>query len=302
MAAIDVLNPNRGFDEALGFNANWNYGSGRKANQNLQIQRPRLGPWNSRITANYGYTFPLTFVDRPIEQVLYLNDFYEKFGVDGFTLVDFDNGGRHHVGCFTMPPQETHGANNKYNISVTFEDLPGSAMLRYPGRFDKAGHWLYVVDSKLNPRAAVTSGTWVKQQIPGTPVDSNTTIDGVIYSQASTLDPSTYEMLCVTPLTDEIQTSYVGWGFRMTFRLANTFGRINIFLDQVLVVDSLDLSNGLAFSATGPTIVVPGDGTVVVTFIDVPLDQHRIKVNGAGEAGLIGGGVSLLFPALEYIY
>ena len=41
-------------------------------------------------------------------------------------------------------------------------------------------------------------------------------------------------------------------------------------------------------------------GTVQVTIVNVPLDQHRVKIYAAGAS--LAGGTSIVYPALEYIY
>lgn len=120
MAAIDVFNPNTGWNRNLGFNPNWNYQSPVQKGNNVLTARPRFGPWSSRSVGDAGYAWQLTFVDWPIEQVNYIRRFYEEFQSGFFTLIDYDNSSREHVGRFTAPPQVTPAGHLRYGISVVF--------------------------------------------------------------------------------------------------------------------------------------------------------------------------------------
>ncbi len=161
MAETDILNPSRGFDETLGFNANWSYGTPRQTAANTVFAKARLGSPFARDVANQGYAFELYFIDKPYAAVQRLVQFYQQFKNGYFTLIDWDGGGRHHVGRFTTAPNPQQTQNGKYTVQrLIFEEVPTARMVQYPNDWDASSHFIYVVDDFLNPRAGF-QGSWI---------------------------------------------------------------------------------------------------------------------------------------------
>ena len=310
MAETDILNP-LDWNQAPGaFNPNPSYGFSRKPANNRQLQRPRLGPINSRDVMNGGHIFSLSWVNTTLEIADRVTSFYHDFKDGYFTFIDIDGGYRHYVGRFTNEPNPQHTANGKYTIEgVVFEEIPTARMLQYPSDFDRYGHTLNVIDDYLKPRVALMQGAWVTQVSP------------LAGAGASSTAPSNFEAFNASAeVGDWAQTQYVGWGFRMSLRLAQYMGKVNIFLDGTQIVTSLDLSSGSATATSALAFlqvnlpVIPGlPSTVQLTATSVPLDIHRVKIYAAGvgsgvveanspDLKLPTGGSSIVYPALEYIY
>ena len=109
------------------------------------------------------------------------------------------------------------------------------------------------------------------------------------------------------------QIEYVGWGFRMNFRLSDDLGIIDIYLDGVKLIALLDLYTGVAASA-GPA-VLPGNpdvaftltgggggGNVLITVQNVPLDAHRVKVVPTRTKNAFSAGYAAIYPPLQVMY
>jgi hypothetical protein len=297
MAETDILNPVQGYWPELGGNPTWDYDYNRKKGNNAQRKMPRLGPWISRDIANAGHSFTWNWNNRPLAVIQRLERFYDDFKNGYFTLIDWDNGGRHYVGCFTEPPNVKQLGHLMFSVQgLSFQERPRSRMLKYPNDFTVSGHPLNVVDDDLNPRVALMEGAWVLQASP------------LAGAGASANDPKTFEAFNAEPAVgDWAQTQYTGWGFQMNLRLANTLGTVNIFLDGVEIVTNLDLSNGTsAFVNAGAGLQVNPPAlptlprTVTVIAVNVQLDQHRVKIVASTPSA--SGGTSVVYPALEYIY
>lgn len=292
LASIDVFNPKIGYDKGMGFNPNWNYQSPVAAGANYQTARPRFGAWSGREVGDAGYSFALNFVDRPIAQVNYIRTWYAQFQRGFFTLVDYDNFKREHVGRFTAPPKVTPAANMRYNISVPFEEIPGCPMRNYPANWQEWSHELAVADDWLNPivnTSSIYAGAWVLQQTPQ-----------AIAQGESTSKPISYELFNVTPsLGDFAQMEYSGWGFRMTLRLSSGgLGNCEMYLDGVPLLASINLVNGA--TTAGSSTIVPfcttdGVSELTVQVNNLPLGRHRVKIQSLGVG-------SLLFPSMQVIH
>jgi len=201
--------------------------------------------------------------------------------------------GRNFVGRFTSEPEAIETANGKWTIQgAMFEEVPTARMLVYPNDWANDGHPINVCDDFFplgvpKPLVALMQGTWITQLNPK-------------LAGPSAADPTAYECIDVTPAAgDWAQTQYTGWGFQMTFRLAATLGAIAIALDGVTLT-TLDLSTGVATGSTGIVSVVVTGAAATVTVTNVPLDIHLLKVAYAGAS--TAGGVSIIYPALEYMY
>jgi hypothetical protein len=298
MANTDILNPNIGYSTVLGFNPNWNYGGPRKPGANYSTVRPRFGRWQTRSVGDSGYSFDMVFVDRPIQQVWYVKRFYEQFQNGFFTIIDYDNQSRQHVGRFTSYADDTHTANLKYTIRVTFEESPGAPMLEYPSNFANEGCMIYTVDDWIstqgvpNMRVATSGATWVLQQTPA-----------AVLTGALATDPSSYEVFeAVTNVNDLAQMEYQGWGFMMTLRLAPYLGLCNLYVDGVLMLGNIDLSTG-AILAPEPGINYSVDELgLQLTMAQLPLGRHRVMLVACGTQNANATGNGLIFPALQVMH
>jgi hypothetical protein len=295
MAETDILNPTNWRDYGW-FNPNPSYSSGRKPTNNRQIQRPRMGPYNSRDLLNGGHIITMLWAGADLATVQRVEKFYHDFKDGYFTYIDVDNAGRHYVGRFTSEPEPRQTANGKWAIqSITFEEYPTARMLQYPCNFGIWGHPLNVADDNLKPRVALMQGNWSMEVSP-------------LFPGGSTSAPAQLEAYNAAPAPgDWAQTQYVGWGFQMNLRLAANLGAINIFLDGTQIVTGLDLSTGnVTATVVGVTLtlvppIINSLPTVArVQMTNVPLDQHRVKVYAAGAS--VAGGTAVIYPALEYIY
>lgn len=294
MAETDILNPTRGWWRELNDNPNPSYGTPRRTANNNALARARMGPPYSRDTMNQGYAFEFYFLNRPWPTMLRLQHFYHAFKGGYFTYIDYDGGGRHHVGRFTSPPNAMQVANDKYVVQgLLFEEIQGARMLQYPSDFLNWSRWIYVVDDFLNTAVASYVAT------PATTSSWGARLDPTI-AGASANDPSKYEIYTAAPgVGDYAQIQYVGWGFKMKFRIDATFGEATLYVDGVAAL-KMDLSTGTQLTG-GSNPVMPTGMTFaggLVTQTHMPLDVHRIKVvaNGAGA-----GGTGCIFPAVQVI-
>jgi hypothetical protein len=306
MAETDILNPVPGFWTELGDSPTWNYDWTRKKAINKQDMQSRLGSPYSRDIGNAGHSFAWNWVARPLATMQRLMWFYENFKHGYFTVIDYDNGGRHYVGRFMAPPFPQQTANLTYTAqAVAFQEVPRARMLQYPNDWANDGFTIYALDDFLNPRVYATPGTFVAQQTPA-----------AVLAGTSVNAPSSYEMLyaCGDDVPANFaQAQYVGFGFQMEFRLGANLGALDLYLDGVKIISSLSLYNGAAI-ATGPTVTAgappvvltvtggAGVGSVLVTVTNVPLDQHRVKVVALGTKTFASTGYSVIFPPLQGMY
>jgi hypothetical protein len=290
VAESDILNPLKGWWDDLGDNPNWNYGWTRKSSANKQLARPRLGRRYSREVLNAGYTMSLNWVDRPWATVLRLKTFYEQFQGGYFTIIDRDGNHRHHVGNFTSEPNAVETANGKYTVQgLIFEEVPQARMLEYPNDFVSSSHWIYALDDYLCPTVA-SQGTWNAALTPA-------------MAGTSKAAPSSFEWINPFPVAgDFAQIEYVGWGFQMTLRTDTLLGLCDIYVDDVLFQQSMDLSTG-----TAPQVFVNGVMTppVVGGFVQslaMPLDKHRVKIVARAAKGALSTTMGVIFPAIQVMH
>lgn len=293
MAETDILNPQRGFWPEINDNPNPSYGYTRRSAANSTLAKARMGPPYSRETMNQGFAFEFNYVDRPWTTMLRLKQFYEQFKGGYFTYIDYDGGSRHHVGRFTTPvnPQET--ANGKFTAQgILFEEMPTARMLEYPANFAHWSRTIHVLDDFLNPAVATFSaspGAWGVQLNPSLPAPLATR-------------PQDYEIYNVTPTAgDYAQIEYVGWGFKMSFRVGAGLGKIAISIDGVFQAYWIDLTTGNRVSSSGGFIppLAAGFSCVAGVFIctNMPLDKHRVLV----QSVTAGSGYGVPFPAVTVI-
>jgi hypothetical protein len=294
MAETDILNPVRAWWPAINDNPNPSYGFTRRANQNTVLAKARMGSPYSRDTMSDGFAFMMTYVDRPWTTVLRLKRFYEQHKGGYFTYIDWDGGGRHHVGRFTSPVNAAETGNNKYTVQeLLFEEMPRARMVEYPADFVNWSRQINVVDDFLAPAAAwysYTNPTWALQ------------IDPSLVGPSSS-DPSAYELFSATPTVgDWAQIEYVGWGFQINFRQNVALGNVLVYVDDVVTI-SIDLSNGSQVAIPGIGMALPAGVTLaggLLTSPQMPLDTHRVKIvtNGAVTGKTAIGAI---FPRVTVI-
>ena len=297
MANTDIFNNYIGYHAPLGFNPNWNYGSPRKTAANYGTQRPRFGPWSTRAVSGAGYSFDLTFVDRPIQQVHYIRNFYEQFQSGFFTLIDYDNGAREHVGRFTTYSDDTQTANMKYTIKVAFEEIPNCPMRNYPGDWINSAHWINVLDDFGNQRVS-TYTTGVAQWAILTP-------GPVSLGSPSQVARGQQMFLNVPKVGDFAQVEYIGWGFRMIFPQAANLGICSLFVDNIPLLTSLDLSSS-AYVRNNNATVVPileaDNGSLLIQATNLPLGRHRVKLVAAATMGGESNSSGVIFPSIQVMH
>ncbi len=292
MAETDILNPADWVGAGLDFNPNPSYSSPLVPGDNSQTQRARMGAPYTREVSNFGHTFTLQWIGTSPSIKDRVVKFFHDFKSGYFTYIDIDGNGRQYVGRFTSRPNPSQAAHGKWNIQgLTFEEMPQARMLVYPSDFSIYGHPINVVDDWLGLRVAAMVGSWAAQPVPGA---------------TSVTDPTQFEVFnAAGAVGDWAQVQYVGWGFQLVFRTAPTLGKVDIYLDGIVLVPGLDLSNGISIAGvavTAPATVTLTTGSlfITVTAANVPLDIHRVKVYASGAGA--GSGTSILFPQLRYIY
>ena len=307
MAETDILNPQAGFWDVLGDSPTWNFDYTRKKAINKQDMQSRLGSPYSRDIGNAGHSFAWNWVGRPLATMQRLEKFYEDFKHGYFTVIDYDNGGRHYVGRFMAPPYPQETANLTYTAQAAqFQETPRARMLQYPSDWDNNGFFINALDDLLNPRIAtglLTGAGFVAQQTPA-----------AVLAGTSVNAPSSYEMYCADGAVGSFaQAQYVGWGFQMLFRLGANLGIVNIYLDGVMVVEGLDLYSGAVVNVDmypqqyplNTTVIVTGGagaGTVLISTPGVWLDQHRVKVAATHTKNAASVGYGAIYPRLQGMY
>jgi hypothetical protein len=296
LANTDIFNPVIRWSEALGFNPNWSYRSPRRTAANYAFSKAAFGRRQTRAIGNDGYSFDLTFVDRPIAQVLYIRRFYEQFQNGFFTLIDYDNDDRNHVGNFTAYQDDTETANNKYTIRVTFTEMPGALALTGPSDWANSSRYIHVVDDWMKWMVATQGAAWLLQQTPA-----------AVAVGAPQSDPSTYEMFEAAPAAgDFAQVEYIGWGFSLPLRQAATLGIVNVFLDGKEIVAGLDLST-YAYTSVKTTPdnavvnLLAGSGVTTIQTTGVSLGRHRLKIVATGTKNAAATAAGILFPVVQVI-
>jgi hypothetical protein len=299
MAETDILNPTQAFWAAVKDSPNPSFGYERRTASNTAVAKARLGAPYTRDTLNDGFAFALRYDNRPWEMILRMKHFYEQFKGGYFTYIDYDGGGRHHVGRFTTPINAVHLAHSAYSVQqAIFQEIPQARMLEYPADFVNWSRTFNVLDDALNPTVATNSvvpGAWVAQ------------LDPTLIGPSAT-DPTAYEFFNATPsyytaapaAYDWAQIQYVGWGFQMRLRTAANLGQIAIMVDGVFLC-VIDLSAGARVPVGGILPPLPTGATYaggLLTVPQMPLDTHRVMVQ-AYAASATGHGA--IFPQVTVI-
>jgi hypothetical protein len=295
VAETDIINPTTQFWKDLNDSPNPSYGFERRSAANSALSKVRLGAPYSRDTMNQGFAFALTYLNRPWTTILRLKHFYEQFKSGYFTYIDYDGGGRHHVGRFTTPINAKEVGNDCYTVMLAvFEEMPQARMLVYPADFANWSRTIYVLDDYLNPTVAnysAIANAWVTQLNPALVAPSAT-------------DPSAYELFnAACSVNDWAKIEYVGWGFQMQFRIGAGMGAVALYIDEVYQHFLIDLSTGNRIAdGSGFLPPLPAGMTCaagLLTVVNLPLDTHRVSVQYAQPGGAAGTAVA--WPAVKVI-
>ena len=243
-----ILNETAAWDDSIQDSTTPDYGFEVDRESTRAVAKPAGGrPWSIE-TANTGHTFPLSWISRSFLCVQRLKQFFEQYENGYFTIIDHDGGGRHYVGHFTGKFPRIQRGNDRYDVQLTFEEIPGVPMIEYPSDWDNDAVALRPIDDYGDQMLSV-SGTWVQQQ----QTDSDDVTVATLYNDGSDAgDWATYE--------------YRGYGFRLYMVQGPDCGQVEVFLDGV------DLGTVDLYSAQslGPQMVMERGA--------VSLDLHRLKV------------------------
>jgi hypothetical protein len=268
MPETDILNPQPGYDPALGDSMNPNYGFGHKRPlSRLTKKAPGGGPY-TRETQNIGHQFVLSWIGRTLACARRLKWYYEQYEDGFFTIIDHDGGGRHYVGRFETEPNIVETANKKWDVQqVTFTEIPRVPMVKYPNDWDRDGV-TYFVNNDFGDQKVAQNGAWAL----ATHNFGDTALQ--------TLDnPGN--------AGEWAQYEYRGYGFRLHLLQGPEFGQVQVLLDTVLQ-QTIDL---YAAEDSGPGIVLAME--------NVPLDFHRVKVIATGNKNAAATGTAVSWYSLE---
>lgn len=281
MPETDILNPIKGWDSTLGDSINPSYGFTRKRGSTLLRKKAVGGTPLTRETQNTGHNFNLGWTGRTWACVQRLKWYYEQYEDGFFTIIDWDGGGRHYVGHFTSEPQEVHTAHNKWDVNATFEEIPKAPMVEYPSDWAHEAIAFFITNDYKDQKLA-TNGTWTQ-----TAHTSVTGSQGTEHVSLSTVGTSYTTMDNAGTALEWAQYEYRGYGFRLYMLQGPEYGKVDVYVDGVLL-ETLNL-----YSATelGPQIVL--------TQQSMTLDIHRVKVICDGTKDASATGTKVSWYALE---
>jgi hypothetical protein len=260
MPATDILNPTTYWDEAIEDSMTPNYGFSRKRAATKLTKKAVGGtPW-TRETQNTGHVFTFSWTGRTWACVQRLKWYFEQYEDGFFTIIDWDGGGRQYVGRFTSEVTPVETGNGMWDVqNVTFEEMPQQAMVAYPSDWVNDAIAFFVANDFGDQKLAV-SGTWSETARTAVAGSQGTEHVSLAVGTAYTTMDST------GTLGDWACYEYRGYGFRLYMLKGPTFGYADVYLDGVYV-ETLEL---YANTALGPQMVL--------TYLDAPLDIHRVQV------------------------
>jgi hypothetical protein len=266
MPASDVLNPVAGWDPADGDSINPSYNFVRTRPSTLLRKKPIGGHAWERETQNTGHVFELGWTGRTWAIIQRVKWYYEQYERGGFfTFKNWDAGGREYVGKFISISQETETANSKWNISAVFEEAPGAAMVNYPSDWNHESVLFLLNNDWSEQQLAVKDGgAWTQTTVTVPAITLGGRLRG-----AGGLPLSNVAMTNPGTAGDWATYEYRGYGFKLWLATGPSFGKADVFLDEVLVA-TVDCY------AAAPAVAV------VLTDANVPLDIHRVTVNCDG--------------------
>lgn len=281
MPETDILNPEPGWDPDLGDSPSPSYEFERDR-ASTQLVKKAIGgvPW-TRETQNTGHSFPLNWTGRTMGLMELLKWYFEQYEDGFFTIIDWENGGRHYVGRFTGKFAAKLTANNTWNITLTFEEMPQAPMVEYPSNWAQDAI-AFFVNNDFGDQKVATSGAWTQTARVG--------IAGITSTERRTLAIGTAYTTIDDPGTaaDWAQYEYRGYGFRLYMLKGPEFGQVDVYVDGVLNTAALDLYNA---ADIGPQIVL--------TVQSLSLDFHRVKVIADGTKNPDATDTKVSWYALE---
>lgn len=262
MSELNLLNASA--SDPLNPNFNWD---GEYAD-NVSRFAPPAGKISQRVTGVAGIRVGLQWLSRPLATMAKLKQWYEQYKLGFFTVADYETG-RYYTGHFVSAFKFTPVGYERWNIELTFEEIPGVAMYAYPTNWARDAVFLEERDDWGSDLVKLTGGPW-------TYATDATRHGGHLY-QANALD-STAEW------------HYIGYGFRLWSIKGNFLGIVEISLDNV-VLGTVDLYNAAQLNSA-----------VVFTKADVPLDKHRVKIRCTHTKNAASGDYYIEADAIEVMH
>lgn len=260
MPETDILNPIQGWDPDLGDSMNPSFGFTRKRANTRSNKKPAGGQPYSRELSNAGHVFTLSWMGRTLACAKRLKYYQEQYEDGFFTIIDWDDNGRHYVGRFTSDVAPVLTKNNSWDVQmVEFTEIPQCNSVQAPNGWDADAIWHYPFNDFGDQKLAV-SGAWTK------------TVHAFGTSNITTMDnPGTVA-------GDWAQFEYRGYGFKLSLLKGPGLGKADIYLDGTL----LETADCYAAANEGPQFVVSKTA--------VPLDIHRVMavVDGTKNADATG--------------
>jgi hypothetical protein len=282
MPASDILNPTTVWEESIQDSMTPNYGFPRKRT-NTKLNKKAVGgtPW-TRETQNTGHAFTLSWIGRSWACVQKLKWYYEQYEDGFFTIIDWDGGGRQYVGRFTSEVIPVETGNGMWDVqNVTFEEIPQQQMVAFPSDWANDAIAFFITNDFGDQKLA-TSGAWqqtARAAVVGAQGTEHVSLATVGTAYVTMDDPGT--------AGDWACYEYRGYGFRLYMLKGPEFGKVDVYVDGVLL-ETVDLYNA---ADIGPQIVV--------TRQNMPLDIHRVQVNCNGTTNVAATGTAVSWYALE---
>ncbi len=270
MAETDILNPTS-TDEL-----NPDYGFQRKRPITHQVAKASGGPAYTRDVTDMMHQYVLSWGSTPgcakmLADIKRLKNFSEQFRDGYFTIIDWDDDGRNHVGRFVTPVEPIDVGNNHWAAqNVLFEEVPDVPMVTYPGDWTNDAIWRYVLNDfgELQP-AVDNPASWVLAVDP----------DGAISPGGQDLQSSVTDAYA--------QLAYVGWGCQIWMPTGPDRGIAGITLDGV--------SEGTIDCYTA----APYESQSLLQLQSVPLGKHILQVQVTGTKNPSSSGYLCVFDALR---
>lgn len=248
MAASDILNPTA--TDVL----NPDFGMQQKMPITHVAIKASDGPGYSREVSDLLYQYSLSWGStrncaKSREDMQRLKRFYQQFRKGFFTIIDYEDGGRHHVGHFVTPVEPVRVGNLYWSAqNVLWEEVPGVPMASYPSDWDGDSIWEYTLTDhgEIQP-APDDYANWTLTD------DAHSASPAAKDFQSAVADAF-------------VQLEYVGWGFQLWAPKGPALGIAEIFLDGVSQ-GTVDLYAAAA-----------ADSASLLEVQDVPLAKHLVKM------------------------
>ena len=264
MPASDILNP------TVRHPLNWDYGFQRKRPvTHLNLKASRGMPF-FRETSDVGHQFVLNWMDRPLHTAQQLVRYYQQYRDGFFTIVDHEGNGRQYAGRFSSPVEPVPTQHGHWSAQqVLFDEVPGVAMLVYPGDWQQDAIWQLLTNDFGDVMAAASGVNW---SVATNPVAKS----GVEYVNVN----------CNT--TDWAGYQYYGYGFQLWARTGPNMG-----IGQ-LVLDGVSLGNVDFYSAAAAT-----QALAISSQRNVPLGIHFVQLIATNTKNSASSANTIVWDALK---